>query len=248
MASANILTMGGGIEQQNISGFVKNGNTINYFNKKSAETDGNNNTGNLGLKDKKNPFIWAKLNVPLSFIPRIKAQYTRYNSTGHSNYIAGGTKAFGKVYIPLALTNASTKLSINSFDVTAYYNFPVFVADVSLGLGADIWKIHSVINDNSTNKNIVDNKTTEILPYLYTHFKTKKLFGISLLGTLKWAKKGDDHHYEYFAGLRYTLDLTGPINPFIEGGYKVKDIQGKDGDDLTKLKYKGAFAEIGFNF
>jgi hypothetical protein len=31
------------------------------MNNKSAETDGNNNTGNLGLADKTQPYIWVKL-------------------------------------------------------------------------------------------------------------------------------------------------------------------------------------------
>jgi len=91
-ANADFLSIsaGAGIEQQKISGYVKNGNTINYFHNKSAETDGNYNTGNLGLKDKNNPFVWLKIIHPIPVVPNIKFQYTKYHSTGHSNYIAGG--------------------------------------------------------------------------------------------------------------------------------------------------------------
>ena len=247
-ASANLITFGAGIEQQKITGYIQNGNVINYFNNSSAETDGNPNTGNLGLDNKNNPFVWLKLNIPLPVIPNFKFQYTRYHSTGHSNYIAGGTKIFGDVSIPLALTDANTELTINSFDATAYYNFNIFIANLSLGAGADIWKGKSIIHDNQTGVDLVNKKFTVVLPYLYGYIKTKDIYGFSLEGTAKWAKSGENHHYEYLGAIRYTLDITGPVNPFLEVGFKVKDVQGKDGNDLTKLKYKGAFATIGIDF
>ena len=247
-ASAGLLTFGSGIEQQKISGYVKNGNVINYFNNSAAETDGNTNTGNLGLNNKNNPFVWLKINIPLPVIPNFKVQYTRYHSTGHSNYVAGGTKIFGDVSIPLALTDANTELTINSFDATAYYNFNILIANLSLGAGADIWKGKSTIHDNQTGTDIVNKNFTIVLPYIYGNIKTKDIYGLSLNGTAKWAKSGENHHYEYSAAIRYTIDITGPVNPFLEVGYKIKDVQGKDGDDLTKLKYKGGFATIGLDF
>ncbi len=250
IANADMLSFsaGVGIEQQKISGYVKNGNTINYFNKKSAETDGNPNTGNLGLKDKNNPYFWVKLIHPIPILPNIKFQYTKYYSTGHSNYIAGNIKIFNDVTIPTALTDANTKMDINSYDITAFYEFNPIFADIEVGAGADIWRGKTQIYDNTTKTEVVNQSFTVVLPYIYGRIETMKLFGFSFLGSAKWAKAGDNHHYDYLAAVKYTIDVPGPVNPFIKVGYRYKEAYGVSGDNTTKLQYKGAFAEIGAKF
>ena len=250
IANADMLSVsaGVGIEQQKIDGYVKSGNTKNYFNNKSAETDGNTNTGNLGLDDKNNPFLWVKIIHPIPFIPNIKLQYTKYHSTGHSNYIAGNMKIFGDVDISTALTDADTKMDINSYDITAFYEFNPVFADIEIGAGADIWDGKTKIYDNTSNKEIVNQSFTVILPYVYGHIETMKIFGFSALADIKWAKAGDNHHYDYLGAIKYTIDVPGPINPFIKVGYRYKEAYGVDGDNTTKLQYKGAFAEIGARF
>ena len=236
---------GVGLEQQKISGYIKNANTVNYFGK---HTPYGGNVGYLGLDDKTNPYIWAKLIHPIPVLPNIKFQYTRYHSTGHSNYVAGGIKIFDDVYIPSAITNAHTKMDINSYDITAFYEFKPVVADIEAGFGADIWQGNTKIYDNNANKEIVNQDFTVVLPYLYGHIETMNLFGFSALAGIKWAKSGDNHHYDYSGALKYTFDIFGPVNPFIKVGYRYKDVYGVDGNNETKLKYKGAFAEIGAKF
>jgi len=242
------ISVGAGIEQQKIDGYVKAGNTKNYFNNKNAETDGNYNTGNLGLDDKNNPFVWLKIIHPIPVVPNIKFQYTKYHSTGHSNYIAGGIKIFDDVKIPTALTNADTKMDINSYDITLFYEFKPLVADIEAGFGADIWQGNTKIYDRTSDKEIVNQDFTVVLPYLYGHIETMQFFGFSALATVKWAKAGDNHHYDYLGAIKYTIDIPGPINPFIKVGYRYKEAYGVDGDNTTKLQYKGAFAEIGAKF
>ena len=253
-ANADFLSISGGIgyEQQNISGYAKVNDTINYFNKKSAETDGNPNTGNLGLDDKSNMFLWAKFIHPIPIIPNVKVQYTRYDSTGHSNYIAGGIKIFGDFSIPTAITNASTSMEIDSYDLTLFYEFKPVVADIEVGLGVDYWKGHTKITGEDTvtktTNTYVDDDWTVVLPYLYGHVESMRFFGFSALATVKYAKAGDNHHYDYLAALKYTFDIVGPVNPFVKLGYRYKEAYGVDGDNETKLQYKGAFLEVGAKF
>jgi len=247
-ANADFLSIsaGAGYEQQKISGYVKNGNTINYFNNSSAETDGNSNTGNLGLEDKNNPYVWIKLIHPIPIIPDVKLQYTKYDSTGHSNYIAGNVEIFGDANIPTAITNASTSQTIDSYDLTLFYEFKPVFADIEAGFGFDYWKGHTKITSGTTT--YVDSDWSVVLPYVYGNVETMKFFGFSALGYVKWAKAGDNHHYEYMGALKYTIDIFGPVNPFIKVGYKYKEAYGVDGNDETKLQYKGVFAEIGAKF
>ena len=249
-ASSLSISAGAGLEEQKIDGYVKIGNTINYFNNPSAETDGNINTGNFGLEDKTNPFVWLKLTHPIPFVPNIKFQYTRYHSTGHSNYVAGNVEIFGDVKIPTALTNADTKFDINSYDITLFYEFNPTFADIEIGAGADIWKGKVTVTGNGggINKTWVDESFTVPLPYLYGHLETMRIFGFSALATIKWAKVGDNHHYDYLGAVKYTLNISGPIDPFIKVGYRYKEAYGVDGDNITKIEYKGAFAEIGVEF
>ncbi|AZV45845.1 hypothetical protein C3L23_00705 [Nautilia sp. PV-1] len=252
IASADLLSIsaGAGYEQQDISGYVKLNGVTNYFNNKSAETDGNVNTGNFGLQDEKNPYFWIKMIHPIPIVPNVKFQYTKYDSTGHSDYIAGNVEIFGDVTIPTAVTNASTSQTIDSYDLTLFYEFKPVVADIEAGLGVDYWKGHTKIYGTAggVTKNWVDDDWSVALPYLYGHIETMKVFGFSGIATVKWAKAGDNHHYDYIGAVKYTFDAPGPVNPFVKIGYRYKEAYGVDGDNETLLKYKGAFLEIGAKF
>jgi outer membrane protein len=260
-ASADFLSLSAGVgySQQKIDGYVKKDDIINYFNNESAQTNGNEKTGDLGLGDKNNPYFWLKLIHPIPILPNIKFQYTRYHSTGHSKWLAGNVEIFGDVKIPAGLTNVNSQLDIDSYDITLFYEFQPVFFDLETGLGVDFWIGNvKVDGDNAQmiNGNIVKTGgTTHIdedwkiaLPYLYANIETMKFFGFSALGYVKWAKAGDNHHYEYLGAIKYTFDIIGPINPFIKIGYKYKEVYGVDGDDETKLEYKGIFAEIGAKF
>ena len=251
-ASADFLSLSAGVgyEQQNIDGYVKLGNTINYFAPHSV--DPANNVGTFGLKDEANPYVWAKFIHPIPLIPNIKVQYTKYDSTGHSQYVAGNDiEIFGDAKIKTGVVNASTSQTINSYDFTFFYEFKPVVADIEVGFGADYWqgntKIKGLEKDTNTPINI-NSDWSVLLPYLYGHVETMHLFGFSALADVKWAKAGDNHHYDYVGALKYTIDIPGPVNPFIKVGYRYKDVYGVDGSDETKLQYKGAFAEIGARF
>jgi len=249
-ASADFLSVsaGAGYEQQKISGYVKNGDTINYFGKHSPY---GGNVGYLGLDDKNNPYVWIKLIHPIPLIPNVKVQYTRYDSTGYSNWVAGGdVEIFGGGKIYTGITDATTSQTIDAYDATLFYEFKPMVADIEAGVGVDYWKGHTKIYGTAggETKTWVDTDWSVSLPYVYGNVETMKLFGFSALGYVKWAKAGENHHYEYLAALKYTIDVVGPVNPFIKVGYKYKEAYGVDGNDKTKLQYKGAFLEIGAKF
>ncbi|GAX88318.1 conserved hypothetical protein [Lebetimonas natsushimae] len=257
-ANADILSISAGVgyAQQKIDGYVKKNDVINYFNNSSAQSDGNEKTGDLGLDNKNNPYFWVKIIHPVSILPNIKFQYTKYHSTGHSSWIAGGVKIFGDVNIPTGLTNASSKMDINSYDLTLFYEFRPVVADIEAGVGIDIWQGNTKIdgeNAKIVGGNIVktggsthiNGDWTVPLPYLYANVETADILGFSVLGNVKWAKAGDNHHYDYLAGIKYKFDK---IPLFLKTGYRYKEVYGVDGDNKTKLKYKGFFAEIGAEF
>jgi len=251
-ANADFLSVSGGVGEwnQKVDGYIKTGDTTNYFNNSSAENDGNSKTGNLGLKNKTNPYLWVKFIHPLPLIPNVKLQYTKYDTTGHSNYIAANTKIFNTVEINTAITNADTTQTINSYDATFFYEFKPVVADIEAGFGVDYWQGHTKIHGTAggETKDWVDSNWKVFLPYLYGHVETMHLFGFSAIANIKYAKVSDAHHYDYTGALKYTIDVPGPVNPFIKAGYRYKEVYAKSGDDETLLRYKGAFLEIGARF
>ena len=250
-ANADFLSVsaGAGYEQQNIDGYVKVGSTVNYF--APHKVNPAQNVGTFGLKDENNPYVWVKFIHPIPLIPNVKLQYTKYDSDGHSNYIAGGNiEIFGDVKIPTGISNASVTQTVDAYDLTLFYEFKPIFADIEAGVGVDYWKGHTKIYGTAAGmtKTWVDNDWEVPLPYVYGSLETIPFYGFSLLGYAKVAKLGDNHHYEYMGAVKYTFDIFGPVNPFIKVGYKYKEAYGVDGDNETKLQYEGAFAEIGAKF
>ncbi len=241
------ISAGAGVEQQKIGGYVQSGDSKNYFGVKKINPVLTPTTGYFGLKDKSHPYFWIKLIHPIPILPNIKFQYTKYDSTGHSNYIAANIKVFGDVSVDTVLTNADTSMKINSYDITLFYEFKPVFADFEIGAGADYWKGKFSIYDNTTDKNVVNSTWSVALPYIYGRMETMSVGGFSVIGSAKWAKSGNNHHYDFLAALKYTIDIPGPVNPFIKVGYKFKEAQA-DKDGITKLNYRGAFLEGGLKF
>jgi len=245
-ASADFLSIsaGAGLWQENISGYVKTGDNINYMNNKSAETDGNSKTGNLGLGDSTQPYIWAKLIHPLPVIPNVKLQYTRYSTSG--NGIASGSlNIFGN---EINLNNkVHTNLDIDSYDTTFFYEFKPIVVDLEAGVGINTLYSNVKVKSLTTGDTSSTSAWTPI-PYLYARAETMQLFGFSIEASGKYlniSSKG--HYYDYKGAVKYHLPLPA-LDISAAVGYRYQDILGKDGDDETKLEFKGAFAELGVKF
>ncbi len=250
-ASADIfsLSAGYGYEQQNIGGYVKSDRSKNYFGVKKVDPDTDPFRGYFGLKDKSHPYFWVKLIHPLPIIPNIKFQYTKYETSGHSDYIAGNIKIFNDVRINTPVFDAETYMSIDSYDATLFYELKPVFADIEFGLGADYWKGKFKIYDNKNQRYVVNSSGSVILPYLYGRLESAQIYGFSVLAHAKLAQVGDKHHYDLLGAVKYTIDIPGPVNPFIKAGYKYKEAYYEDdNDNVTTLNFRGAFLEIGVKF
>ena len=245
IASADWLgaSAGAGIWQENISGYIKTGDTINYFNNKSAETDGNNKTGNLGLEDKKQPYIWAKIIHPIPIIPNVKVQYTQYDTSG-TGLVTGNFKIFGSdVDIN---DRVHTDLKIDSYDATFFYELKPVIVDLEAGFGLNIWRGKTTIKSLTTSQ--TSSATWVVpLPYLYARAETTPFFGISVEAQAKYLNVSVGHYYDYQGAIKYHLPLP-ILDISIAAGYKSQDILGRDGGDETRIKFRGAFAELGIKW
>jgi len=243
IASADIIgfSVGAGVWQENISGYVKTGDSINYLNNSSARNDGDNNTGDLGLSDKAQPYVWAKLIHPIPFLPNVKLQYTKYDTSG-DGIASANLKIFGKTIS--ANDRVHTTLSIDSYDATFFYEIKPIVADFEVGFGVNVFSGDTSVTSLSTNETSSASFTAP-LPYLYASVESMSLFGFSANASAKYlnvSSKG--HYYDYQGAIKYHFP-TPIIDASISIGYKSQDILGKDGDDETNIKFKGAFAQLG---
>jgi len=243
-ASADFLSIsaGAGLWQENISGYVKNGDTINYMNNKAAESDGNSNTGNLGLHNTQQPFVWAKLIQPVPIIPNAKVQYTRYSTSG-DGIVSGHLKIFG-TDLGNVNTKAHTDLDIDSYDATLFYEIKPVVADLEAGVGLNILDSRSKVRVNGDTSS---SRVIAPIPYLYARAESMHIAGFSIEASGKYLSASLGHYYDYQGAIKYHLPLP-LLDISASLGYRSQDMLAKDGGDETKLKFEGAFAEVGVKF
>jgi len=111
-------------------------------------------------------------------------------------------------------------------------------------------------SNNNYNNNDEDKvyKATIItpIPYLYARIHSKFIKNFTISSQAKYLKLPTLHYYDYQGGIHYILPVTlldrFMVKSSIYLGYKYQDIMKKNGDDVTKLNFKGAFAEIDVKF
>jgi outer membrane protein len=235
-ASADFISasVGAGMWQENIDGYVKTGDDKNYFNKE----DNNPKTGNLKLSDEVKPYVWAKIIHPIPLIPNVRAEYRQYHTTGKNGIAVGSVEIFGE-----KLTGAGTidtDITIDSYDVTAFYELKLFF-EVEAGIGVNVLDgtTEVVINGEKS----IGNWTVPI-PYLYGRVETPTLLGFSIEAQGKYVDVTDAFYHDYQGAIKYHLPI--PIIDFtLSAGYKTQEIYGKDGDNETDMKFEGAYLELG---
>ncbi|NPA54884.1 MAG: TIGR04219 family outer membrane beta-barrel protein [Epsilonproteobacteria bacterium] len=245
-ANAEIIGMSGGVGiwKENISGYIKTGDNINYLHNQSALSDGNDKTGDLGLANKSHPYVWLQLIHPLPLIPNIKLQYTRYDTSG-DGVASGDLKIFNKTIT--ANSAVHTDLTIDSYDMNVFYNIEPIVANINVGVGVNVLCGDTSVTVKSTNQTSSASFTTPIA-YLYANVDSMTLFGMSASAQVKYLNISSlGHYYDYDFNVQYHLS-TVIIDATISVGYRYQDILAKDGDDETNLKFNGGYAQIGLKW
>jgi len=237
IASADFIgaSVGAGMWQENIDGYVKTGSDKNYFHNSNAKNEG---AGNLNLSNEVKPYIWAQIIHPIPLIPNIKAEYRQYHTTG-SGYVVGTLEVFGQ-----KLTGAGssdTDITINSYDITAFYELKLFF-EVEAGLGVNVLDGSTEIVIDKTDKSTAN--WTVPIPYLYGRVETPTIGGFSIEAQGKYIDVSDAYYHDYQAAVKYHLPMP-ILDLTITAGYKSQEIYGKDGDNETDMKFSGAYAELG---
>jgi outer membrane protein len=226
-------SVGAGVWNQKIDGYIQTGDDKNYFNNSNNEAG----TGNLGLNANMKPFIWAKIIHPVPLIPNLKVEYREYDLSGDGTATTN-FKIFGESVSVSG--NVHTDIEIKSYDATFFYEIKPVVVDLEAGFGVNLLQGKATVSDStlSSSANFV-----APLPYLYARAETMKFYGFALEAQAKYIEVKNNYYKDFDAGLKYfapipVLDVSAKI------GYKMQDIKGVSGDNSTKIEFEGAYAEI----
>jgi len=244
LANADFIgaSVGAGLWQENIDGYVKSGDDTNYMNKKSAETDGNKHTGNLGLSDEVKPYVWAQIIHPIPLIPNVKAEYRQYDTSG-TGIVVGSLNFFGSDINVAGV--ADTSITIDSYDATFFYEFKSLLTaefEIEAGFGINVLDGTTEVVIDKTNKTTTT--WTAPIPYLYGRLATPTIGGFSVEAQAKYIDVGTAYYHDYQGAVKYHLPIP-VIDVTLSAGFKTQEIYGEDGDNSTLIKFKGGYAEVG---
>ena len=237
IASADFIgaSVGAGLWQENISGYVKSGDYTNYLNKEVSLTDTKN--GNLGLSDEVKPYVWAKIIHPIPLIPNVKAEYRQYDTEG-TGYAVGSANFFGQ---NVSLTDrVTTHITIDSYDVTAFYEFKPII-DIEVGVGVNVLDGTTDVKTSTSHTSV---SWTAPIPYLYGRVETPTIMGFSAEAQGKYIDVDTAHYYDYQGAIKYHLPIP-VVDITLSAGYKTQEIYGEDGDNKSLIKFDGAYLEVG---
>ncbi len=236
MADFTRLELGAGAWSQSSSG------DLSY-------TDSHGATGSDKSKEdsKTQAYLWVLLKHPVPILPNLRLEYTSIENNGLAT---GSFKEF------TAPSNSQTTLSVKEFDIIPYYNILDNTSWISIDLGLDLkvtdakYEADAVEVDGVVS-NYSDSQTLAI-PLLYLRARVEiPATEIGLESDIKYVSYSSNTVYDVRAKIDYTFDLSLPVQPAIELGYRIQKIKLDDdssGDANADLEFSGVYAGLMLRF
>jgi len=191
--------------------------------------------------DEQDMFLRVYFEHPIPIIPNIRLGYSKFSHEGHGK----ATKNFGwnDFVIPITDPNVYSKIDLDMYDITLYYEF--LDNWISADAGLNIKYLDGTVDVKST----TDSSSNDIqvpIPMLY--FKGK----VDIPTTdLSFQLEGDyisysgNMLYDFELGARYTF-IAGLG---IEAGYKAMKIKIDDVDDFSMdTDFNGLYGKVVWDF
>ena len=191
----------------------------------------------LGYTTSNSGYAWILFKHFLPVIPNVRLEYTSLSYDGKVDLLDGKTLPWDGVDIP---SNVSNTLTINEYDAILYYNIldNTFWTTIDLGLDVKMLDASFQLDPLSANGTEVYSgyeTPSQIvpLPMAYVRARVEIPFsGVGVEADVKFLKLGDSQVIDARAKVDYTLGITPLIQPGIELGYRVQQIN----IDATKLE------------
>ncbi len=213
-------------------------------------SDGSGNSGSDKSREleETQAYIWALIKHPIPVLPNFRLEYVNLKNSG----LATGT--FKNFVVP---TSSQTTIDLREIDVIPYYNLLDNTAWITLDLGVD-FKISEVTYEAEAVSvpmvgSFVNYSTTEsiVLPLLYVRARLEiPATQIGLESDVKYITYSGATIYEARVKFDYTLDITFPIEPGFEIGYRVQSMKYDDSmeDGKVDLDFSGVYVGLIFRY
>jgi len=231
------LTVGGGVQREQFSGWIQYKGTSVDVKK------------DLNLSDKTKPFIFADLRHDLSLLfiplPNLRFEFLKMDTSGTgtiNRQITIGGITFDvneKIY---------SYLRLDQYDFSFYYEpIDVKAARLSWGLGVKVIDFKESVKSLTTGLSQSKSLTVP-LPYLQAggDLNLKPIYASF---NFKGLKVGGSYFYDWRAEAGLKFKVKGPLSLKLGGGYRYQRYRIDDVSDVSAdLKVKGAFGAASLDF
>jgi len=238
---ADLINIGAGIGswQQTPEGFMEYKDTAN--DSSGRDTSNENSVSNI--------YTWFYIKHYFPYVPNFRIEYSSLESDGQGSGTLTGFE------IPVG-SNFPTTLEMNQFEIVPYYNLldDTFFVNVDVGIAIKFidYQARGIAQELSLGNEVYNEKGDFIAPLPYLRVRTQLPFAIGAEVVLKYGALGGSSFTDLTMKVDYTLDFFPIINPGVELGYKMVDLDAEveDGDttSIIKLTFSGIFLGLSVDF
>lgn len=189
-------------------------------------------------------YFWALLKHPLPIVPNLRLEYVSVEDDGVAS---GRFKDFN-------IGASSTKMlyKVKQYDIIPYYNILDNTPWITIDLGLDIKIVEASLDasPNALGFGGYKEKETFALPLLYLRARMEiPATNIGFESDIKYISYSSSRVYDIRAKVDYTFDISPLIQPAVEFGYRVQNIDVEDINNLdADLKFSGFFGGLMLRF
>jgi outer membrane protein len=189
-------------------------------------------------------YFWALLKHPVPIVPNMRLEYTSVEDSGVGS---GKFKEFD-----ISNTTTTMVYDMKQYDIIPYYNILDNTAWITLDLGLDIKVIEASVEASPRAPlfgGYTQNETIAI-PLLYVRARVEiPSTNIGLESDVKYVSYSSNSVYDIRVKVDYTFDISPVVQPAIELGYRVQNIDVEDGSDFNiDVKFEGLYAGFMLRF
>lgn len=214
-----------------------------------AVTETVNIADNLGFDKENFTYFWLNVKHPIPAVPNLRLEKVDVDFSGTAaqafTWVTGGASTTYNA-------NTVSSLQIDQTDIILYYNLLDNTAWVTLDLGIDIklmdFKVQfveSAIGDSYS-------ETEDIpLPMLYARTRVEiPTTDLGIEADIKYISHGGSKIYDARIKADYTFDFVPVVQPALELGYRVQNIEiDEDSLDVSAdIKFSGIYGGLMLRF
>lgn len=189
-------------------------------------------------------YFWALLKHPVPIVPNLRIEYASIEDSGQGS---GQFKDF-----TIGANPTKVVYDMKQYDIIPYYNILDNTFWMTLDLGIDLKIIETSLDASPNAFGFSGYKQSETLaiPLLYVRARVEiPATNIGFESDIKYVTYGSNSVYDIRAKVDYTFDIFPIVQPAVEFGYRIQNIDVEDGADLNlDLEFSGFYGGLMLRF